>query len=333
MTRRKDNTMGFSTKTQELIDRLYEGREHVQLTVGTLKNGRIECVHYDEKQNVSDEKLIYPVGSICKTFTASLLAKHIKNGSVDLKASLSEYIKGLPSGYYPTVERLLTHHSGYGIAPFNLLQMLEKLMHMNRENGLLHVNPFRGYPVESDMMKTLSNERLKDRDYKFEYSNFAFGVLGYIAGLVEGTDFFTAMENYVAELGLEDTSLKNSDMTGYDKKGNACKPWQWENVDIIAPAGALLSSMEDLLKFAKLNLDGLHPYLDICHKKYADGDKNFDQGLAWRVKKDSQISYHVGNAGAFTCVLAIDRAVGNAVAIGLNYALVDVEELAFSMLA
>ncbi len=33
------------------------------------------------------------------------------------------------------------------------------------------------------------------------------------------------------------------------------------------------------------------------------------------------------------CVLAIDRAVGNAVAIGLNYALVDVEELAFSMLA
>lgn len=324
--------MEYSAKIQELIDKLYSGREHVELTIGVLKDGKIESMHYDEKRNVSEDKLIYPVGSIGKPFTASLLAKHISSGSVDLEETLNKYIKGLPDGYYPTIKRLLTHHSGYGIAPFNFLQMLEKLLHMNCENGLLHVNPFRGYPLKDDMMKVLASKKLKNQDYKFEYSNFAYGVLGYIIGLVEGTDYFTAMKKYVAELGLSDTSLQNSDMTGYDKKGNACKPWQWENVDIIAPAGALLSSIDDLLKFAKINLDGSQPYLDMCHRKYADGEKTFDQGLAWRIKKDSEISYHVGNAGAFTCILAIDRANGSAVAIGLNYALVDVEELAFAML-
>lgn len=121
-------------------------------------------------------------------------------------------------------------------------------------------------------------------------------------------------------------------MLGQCIEQNPCQPWQWEKGDIIAPAGALVSSMEDLLKFAKMNMDGSLPYADMLHQKYADGEKSFDQGLAWRIKKGTDISFHVGSAGAFSCILAMDRKKKQAAVIGLNYALVDIEEAAFSML-
>ncbi len=324
--------MTFLQQAQAIADDLYIGREHAQLTVGLLDDGKIETVHFNERKEITTEKLIYPVGSIGKPFTASLLAKKMSEGKIDLDDHLDKYISGLPQGYYPTIRRLLTHHSGYGGTPYSFLQTLMKLMKMNEETGLLHVNPFRGYPNEKDMMEILKKKKLKDRDYKFEYSNFAFGILGYILGKLDGTDYFTAMGKYFEELGLKDTSLQNCEWTGYDKKGNPCKPWQWEKSDIIAPAGAMISSMEDLLRFAQKNMDGSLPYLDVLHRSYAEGEKNFDQGLAWRLKKNTDISYHVGSAGAFSCILAMDRKKKKAAVIGLNYALVDIEEMAFSFL-
>ncbi len=75
------------------------------------------------------------------------------------------------------------------------------------------------------------------------------------------------------------------------------------------------------------------PALQRTHRvPHQKGEKSFDQGLAWRLKKDSDISYHVGSAGAFSCILAMDRKKKTAAAIGLNYALVDIEQAAFSLL-
>ena len=324
--------MNISDKTQQLLDSLLQGRPHAELTVGVLKEGQIETIHYNAKKQISPSKLIYPVGSIGKPFTASLLAKRISEGKISLDDPINKFIPGLPEMYYPSIRRMATHHSGYGTAPYSFADMLVKLATMNRPKGILHINPFRGYPDEAKMMEILKTKKLKDQEYKFSYCNFAYGVLGFILGKTEGSDYFDAMTAYVRELGLEDTSLKNSDFPCYDKKGNLCRPWQWERTDIIAPAGALLSSMEDLLKFAQMNLDGSHPYLAMCHQKYAEGEKTFDQGLAWRIKKGTSISYHVGNAGGFSCILAIDFASHTAAAIGLNYAMVEIEEAAFSLL-
>lgn len=327
-----DPRESFITQAKATADTLYQGRTHARCTIGILENGKIETVCFNPKKEITDRKLIYPVGSINKIFTASLLAKQMSEGKIDLHDSLSDYIPGLPERYYPDLQRLLTHHSGYGGAPFSLGEMLIKLALMNTKNGILHVNPFRGYPDEAAMIEIIKKMKLKDKSYKFEYSNLAYGILGYIAGKVDQSDFFTAMEKYFKELGLKNTSLKNSNFIGFDKKGNPCKAWQWERTDIIAPAGAMLSSAKDMLKFAEMNMDGSLPYLDIMFEKYAEGEKTFDQGLAWRLKKDSDICYHVGNAGAFSCILAMDRKKKKAAFIGLNYAMVEIEELAFALL-
>ena len=122
--------MKFTSETQALMRALYKGREHLELTVGTLKNGQIRTTHFNENKKISMNKLIYPVGSIGKPFTASLLAKRIEEGKIHLDDSLDQFIPDLPEKYYPNILRLATHHSGYGLAPFNFFQMLEKLMNM-----------------------------------------------------------------------------------------------------------------------------------------------------------------------------------------------------------
>lgn len=117
--------MIFSASTLAEIDKLYKGRKHVDLSIGILKSGNREYIHIDPDGKPKDGPMeIYPVGSICKLFTASLLAKYLSLGKLDLKAPINRYIEGLPDRYYPNLERLATHTSGFKTQPYNFLTTL-----------------------------------------------------------------------------------------------------------------------------------------------------------------------------------------------------------------
>ena len=55
-------------------------------------------------------------------------------------------------------------------------------------------------------------------------------------------------------------------------------------------------------------------------------------GLAWRLEKDIPVSWHTGAAGAFNAYLGLNRETGDAVAVAVNYGLVNAEEIGFSIL-
>ena len=285
--------MEIRTAAEPVIRSLYPKRSHMELTLGILQNGEIQVIHFDPEQNESDEVLIYPVGSICKTFTASLLAKYISEGKADLNAPLSTYISGLPEQYYPSLRRLAVHSSGYGGKPFSMLETLIRLATMNKPDGLLHVNPFRGTLDENVMRKLIAETKLKDKEYKFEYSNLGYGILGYILRIVGQNN--------------------------------------WEKSDVIMAAGALNSTAADMLKYASIQMDGSRPYLDLCHQVHGVGEKDFRSGLAWRLTDDG-ISWHTGSAGAFSAWLGLSRRNKTAVFIGTNYGLVDVENPGLNLL-
>lgn len=328
--------MTLTEQSRKKIAKLYQGRKHVELTIGTLKDGKIETVHWgpDMKQK-NDEVLVYPVGSICKPFTTAMLAKYISEGKLDLNAPLSEYIQPLPEQYYPSLRKLATHSSGYAGTPHSTWTAIKLLARMNKPNGILRVNPYHGIDGD-DMMRILAEKPMKDKEYPFAYSNFGMGVLGYIVGAVSGLGFWDGLQEYIKQdLGLAHTSLGNTDMIGYDKKDQPCNCWPWDKTDMAAPAGALLSSVEDLLCFAKQQMDGSKPYLELCHQVHSAGEKgkDFDSGLAWRLKKGTGISYHGGNAGAYSAFLCLDRQKQTAAVVAINYGLVDdVEPLGFSLL-
>ena len=326
--------MEFNKAAKKEIDKLYKNRHHVELTIGVEQNGKREVIHFGpDRREVAGDPLVYPVGSICKPFTASLLAKYLAEGKLDLHKHINDYIPGLPDKYYPDLEKLATHTSGFTTEPYTFLQTLPYFIRMNKEGGALHTNPFRGNPDEAGMLQILRDSALQDKPYKFSYSNFGMSVLGYIVGQVSGEGFWDSMTRYVQEdLQLKNTFLGNVDMIGYDKKENPCKCWQWEKTDIIAPAGALNATVDDLLTFGTKNLDGSLPYLSVCHEIHGPCEKNANSGLAWRLEKDKPISWHGGNAGAFSAFLGIDREAKKTVAVATNYGLVNAEQIGFAML-
>lgn len=325
--------MEFTQATTQAIDRLYRGRKHVELTIGILRDGQTEVTHWNPERQETDERIVYPVGSICKPFTASLLAKYLSEGKLDLHAPISAYLPDLPERYYPSLEKLATHTSGFTTQPYTLWTTLPFFLKMNREGGLFHTNPFRGKLDDAGMLKIVRETVLKEKPYPFVYSNIGMSILGYIVGQVNGRGFWDSLTEYIREdLGLENTFLGNVDLTGYDKKDRACHCWQWEKTDAIAPAGALNATVDDLLAFAGKNLDGSLPYLAPCHEVHGPCEKNANSGLAWRLEKDAPISWHTGSAGAFSAWLGLNRETKSAVAVAVNYGLVNVEEIGFSIL-
>lgn len=326
--------MEFSQSASAQIEKLYNGRHHVELSIGILKDGKMECVRYGNDGKEKDgDLLIYPVGSICKPFTASLMAKYLAEGKLDLHVPINRYIGSLPERYYPNLEKLATHTSGFKTQPYNFFTTLPFFIRMNKEGGLFHTNPFRGYPTYEGMMEILRKTVLKDKEYPFVYSNIGMGILGYIVGQVSGEGFWDSLNRYIKEeLKLENTFLGNVEMTGYDKKENPCRCWMWEKEDIIAPAGALNSTVEDLLRFEELNMDGSLPYLEVCHQVHGPCEKNANSGLAWRLEKDLPISWHTGAAGAFNAFIGMNREKKCAVAVAVNYGLVNAEDIGFAIL-
>ena len=326
--------MNFSAPTQAQISKLYKGRKHVDLSIGIICDGKREYIHLGPDGKPIDGKMeVYPVGSICKPFTTSLMAKYLAEGKLDLHTPINKYIEGLPDRYYPDLKKLATHTSGFKTQPYTLLTTLPFFLKMNKEGGLFHTNPFRGYPDYDGMIKIIRDTVLEDKQYKFVYSNIGMSILGYIVGQVSGEGFWDSLNRYVKEdLGLKNTFLGNVDMPGYDKKDNPCKCWHWEKEDIIAPAGALNSTVEDLLDFAEKNVDGSLEYLSVCHEIHGPCEKNANSGLAWRLEKDIPVSWHTGSAGPFSAYLGFNRETKNAVAVAVNYGLVNAEQIGFSIL-
>ncbi len=148
--------MDFTVKTKAEIEKLYKNRKHVELTIGIDRNGSRELIHMGPGGQVDqDVDRVYPVGSICKPFTTSLLAKYLDAGKLDLQTPINQYIPGLPDRYYPNLEKLATHTSGYTTQPYTLLTTLPFFLKMNKEGGLFHTNPFRGYPDEQGLLRIL----------------------------------------------------------------------------------------------------------------------------------------------------------------------------------
>lgn len=136
------------------------------------------------------------------------------------------------------MEKLATHTPGFKTQPYTALTTLPFFLRMDREGGLFHTNPFRGYPDREGMMEIIRDTVLPDKPYPFGFSNSGIGILGYIVGLVSGEGFWDILDRYIREeLGLEHTFLGNVDMVGYDREENPCRCWQWEKEEVVAPAG------------------------------------------------------------------------------------------------
>ena len=319
----------MNTETQELIKKQCKGKPHIKLTVGYISNGQTEIKVYNETGEIENKDYVYEIGSITKTFVASLLAKYIYENKISPDDSIKSYINGLEDNrYYPPIKRLMTHTSGYstnlpmskmGLKPYKIY--FTKGITNETFSLLLYMN-------EQDMIRIMNEIKLKDKDYRWQYSNFGISLVGYAIGVVSGKGYEETMDDYL----LNDLNLQNSfsgtdpdkNILGYSKKDTTGGNWICDD-NLLRPAGDISSTAGDLLRYAEINFNEELPYLSLCHRKYAKMGfpfaklLNVDMGLGWWVGKNSDIIMHGGDTATFSSILIIDKSQKTAVVVLSNY--------------
>lgn len=96
-----------------------------KISIAVIENGKVSyyTFGYGGEEN---ELYDFEIGSISKTFVGLLCAKAINENKLNITDNISKYLDLDDSKYYPTVERLLTHTSGYETYYFESQMIVNK---------------------------------------------------------------------------------------------------------------------------------------------------------------------------------------------------------------
>lgn len=289
---------------------------NARITVGIYSNGNSSYTVYGKDGAELPQALhTYEIGSITKTFTASLIARAVLEGKLDIQQRINTYLPLPEQGTYPTIAQLLTHTSGYKNYYY------EQPMTANTLRGR---NSF--YRVNRDMvLQRLPQIKWEDREYSFSYSNFGYAVLGLVLQEVYGQEYPVLLNAYVQEtLGMRRTRVS-------DNTGDLGKYWDWEADDAYIAAGALLSDVSDMLRYAALQLHGSEESLLLCQKElaqisqpnaaYAQMGIYLDGvGMSWILDHTNNIIWHNGGTSYYNSYMGFDKQRGIAVVVLSNLA-------------
>ena len=314
----------ISAKIMNLIKKTSKSKKHLKLNIGIMIGDNTVLKTYNENEEIEFEDNIYEIGSITKTFTATLFAKYVCENKIQLNDSIQKYIPELdPVKYYPNLKSLATHTSGYTEYQFSTWSSIQMLADtLLKRFKMLQENPL--YMDYNKMIQDIKKNQMKDRAYKCAYSNFGISVLGYVLGVVSGLGYWDTMNDFIKnELKLSNTylgTIAERNLNGFSPKNSNWGNWLWDKHNMIAPAGALSSTLKDLLSYAKMNMYEEKEYFALCHKKSTNWNIMCDMGLGWWLsKKDNNTVLHGGTTGCFDTFLGFNKEKKVAVAFLPNY--------------
>ena len=290
-----------------------QGKTNARITVGIIRDGQASFTVYGENgQVLPPEKHTYEIGSLTKTMTAALVSRAIGEGRISLNTSIDAYLS-LPAGKnYPTVAELLTHTSGYhGF-------YLETPMIGNFFSGK---NSFFGVSREMVLAKCKSLDMNK-ASYSFTYSNYGYAVLGLVLEAVYEKDYTALLNDFVwNDLGMTATKIS-------EKDGDLGNYWDWQENDAYLSAGAVTSNIEDMLRYAQLQLED-NPVFTRCHQSLktinaaSESHKmmgiHLDEiGMGWIIDQENGFIWHNGGTGHYNSYLGFNPDNRTAVVILSN---------------
>ena len=302
---------------EEMIAYTTKGKEDAKITIGTIKDGKVTITVYGEDGKVLPEQAYdYEIGSLTKTFTSSLLCKAIEEKGVKLTDSINYYLPLSEQSYYPSLERIVTHTSGYK-GYYWEWQMASNFVH-GEKNDFYNI-------TRGELVNKLDSISLKDKVYPFKYSNFGIAVLGAVLEQVYDKPYKDLMNEYIQN----DLKLINTNIS--DASGNLSGYWNWKEDDGYLPAGGLVSDIYDMVEYAKLHMTEKISYLALGHDKIAEIDATTKQyadmgirmdaaGICWMIDEENQIIWHNGGTSNFNSYLGFDKDRQVAVVILSNFA-------------
>lgn len=288
--------------TSELmLMNLCEAKANSIISVGTIINGKKDFKIYTNNLVDKSMKFEYEIGSITKVFTATLLARAVLEGKVCLEDTIDKFLK-LPKGKYPTLLRVATHMAGYG-NPFVPI--------------INNTNPFANIDSKK-LLNVVAKKQREDKDYPWKYSNLGIAVLGEVLKCIYG-NYNLKIKALLEEYHMKDSRQGNGigNMKGY---------WKWQDTDVFGAAGNIVSTIEDMLEFAAINLNKSSEDILLAHnplKNIKFGMEKWNVignkiGLCWILDNKNGFIWHNGGTKNFNSYLGIDKKLNNAVVVLSN---------------
>jgi CubicO group peptidase (beta-lactamase class C family) len=278
---------------------------------------------------------LFEIGSITKVFTALLLADMANKGEVSLDDPAAKY---LPAGHRMperggrpiTLTDLATHRSG-------LLRMADDMWAVSHPDG-----QFADY-TEKRLLAFLDRHQLtREPGAQWAYSNLGMGLVGYLLTRVAKSDYETLVRTRITgPLRMNDTmiTMPPSHAARLAAPFDAyMRPVRPMDMAALAGAGAIRSTVADMLIFAKALLDPTSPVAPALKKALSvrtrGENPGIEQALGWVVRRlpGRELLMHNGQTLGFSSILILEPAKGRAVvALANSAADPGPEDLAFNI--
>lgn len=307
------------TEFDQIIDKAFTDKGYPSLVVGVVRGNALV---YTKALGAADKKsgrapdmdTLYRIGSISKVFTGTLLAGLREQGVVNLDDPIAKYLPEhlkLPAD--PRGEskirlwHLATHTSGLPRQPINV-QPAGGDAYNNYSEELLYAG--------------LGKMRLENPvGATMQYSNLGAALLGHVLSRAAKKPYEKLLHELILiPLEMKSTTLQPTDeqrqrfAIGYGDDGTPVTEW---NLGVLAPAGAIFSTVNDMAKFVSWQLRAgdadVSPLsggaLQVAHSVHAMSD-DFSNGfgLGWIIRPPQDgapkiVWHNGGTAGHRSCVL------------------------------
>lgn len=258
---------------------------------------------------------VFEIGSIGKTFTATLLAEMVIRGEVALEDPISRYLPEgvtVPSyhGREITLLDLATHRSG----------LPKNATNHTPADGL---NPYADFTIQTIYAFLSGLELRREPGAEFLYSNLGFQLLGHALALAAGTSYTELhRERILIPLGMTTAGFtldgERAEWAAQGHRNGSVVPY-WTGTEARLGAGGMYTNAEDLLKYLEANVGppetGLEEAMQMAHEaRMPWGESGARIGLAWKVDsiQGRYIVQHGGNTNGFSAFIGFDpdRRVG-----------------------
>lgn len=312
----------IKTRVDQYVEQNFANQAQVGIIVGVISENESALWTYGERirgQNSPPSADTYfEIGSITKTFTATLLALEIIRERVRLDTPIKQLwpeLSGFDSGEM-TLEQLAIHRSGLPRLPSNF-----------SPDDFFADDPYRNYDVtlllaflKSFKFPKKTCQSQMSCPFEYEYSNLGSGLLGYLlAEKLNGLDFESYLKNEVLHpLRMRNTHFRTESLDpsrsaqGYDSLFRKVPFW---TMGVLSPAGVLKTTANDFAKYLRFQLKAdatteLGKAVLLTHKKRQTTDSADNGiGLVWELytKDDFELITHDGATGGYQAVITFDR--------------------------
>jgi CubicO group peptidase (beta-lactamase class C family) len=192
---------------------------------------------------------VFRIGSVSKQFAAAGLLKLVEAGKVSLDDPLTKYVPGFPDGEHITVLELLNHTSGV--------------------KNYTSIAAWREGPIDKDLSTAQTIAIFKNAKPDFapgsdwSYSNSGYVLVGAVIEAASGQSWHDYLRDTLFQpLGLTHTGYANDptfaaqQIPGYSLDDGNVVPAKVISMTIPHAAGALVSTVDDLLKWNRALHEG-----------------------------------------------------------------------------